>query len=109
MYIALILPENYANNEIKELINLYRMYYTDMSPLVYTTEEVKCIKKHLKSTVEAIDMLNAAESNTDENELRPIFIVSNKAVSIIKNQINNLTVPELMIMSAILKRITDHK
>ena len=105
MYRALILPENYSNNEIKELIDLYRMYYTDMSPVVYTTEEVKHFKEILIFLVEAKDMLDAAEPNTDEDKLRPIFIVTNKAASIIKNQINDLTDPEVMIMSEILKRL----
>jgi hypothetical protein len=91
MYSALISPRYYSNNEIKVLVELYITYNKDMSPVFYTSEQVKCTKKSLSLLWDVIDSKILNVNSNDEDESRPIVILTNKVVSIIKNQTNPLT------------------
>ena len=101
MYSALVS----SNNEINALIELYKTYNKDMSPVFYTPEQVKCTKTSLSLLRDIIDSKILDANSNDEDESHPVVILTNKVVSIIKTQTNPLTDQEWMIMSAILKRI----
>ena len=106
MYIAAaIKPEDYSNNEINALIEIYKTYNKDMSPVYYTFEQVERTKKSLLLVKDIIDAKVLDTNSTDKDEIQPVVILTNKVVAIIKSQINSLTDKEWMIMSAILTRI----
>jgi hypothetical protein len=106
MYIAAtISTEDYSNNEINALIEIYKTYNKDMSPVYYTFEQVERTKKSLLLVKDIIDAKVLDTNSTDEDKLQPVVILTNKVVAIIKNQINSLTDKEWIIMSAMLTRI----
>ena len=103
MYSALIVPEYYSNDKIKELIELYRAYNKDMSPVIYTPEQVERAKAALALIRSIID--SKVLGDDDEDESYPVVLLTNKVVAIIKDQTNPLTDQEWIVMFAILKRI----
>ena len=104
MYSALISSEYYSNDKTKELIELYRAYNKDMSPVIYTPEQVE----HAKTSLSVVRSIIESKllGDDDEDESHPVVLLTNKVVEIIKDQTNPLTDQEWMIMCTILKRIS---